>query len=359
MRRQLLSPVLLLTLASALPAQAPTSAAGLTRLLEAEAQRFPARVGLYVKHLGTGEEVAINAEEGFNSQSVIKLSIMIRAFQLADEGRLSLDERIEIRRANLRHGAGLLQYHDLGMRPTLRDLILQMTTVSDNIATDMVLEKVGGVAALNEWLVASGFQRTRKLNAGWEYRRKLLALLDPRFATITAEETTGLQYALSNSPLLGHYASLFTGEKAAWVETVRAPANRAKYNEVRDPLMVEDRNYWLGDMNPRETGALLEALERCTMTSRQACGTMKLFLLQQQAGARRLPHYLTVPIGHKTGDSAVISNDVGVVYARSGPIVISFFVNGIRGSLAEAEDRMGHIAKLIVDYFDGTGRTTS
>jgi len=349
----MLPALLLLAAAGTLHAQTPESLPGLTRLLEAELQRFPARTGLYVKHLRTGEEVAINADEGFNSQSVIKLPIMIRAFQLADQGQLDLDERIEIGRASLRHGAGLLQYHDLGMRPTLRDLILQMITVSDNTATDMVLEKVGGKDALNEWLEASGYQRMRKLNAGWEYRRKLLALLDPRFATITAEETSGLQFALSNSPLLGHYATLFTGEKAAWVETVRAPTNRARYNEVRDPLMVNDPNYWLGDMNPRDTGMLLEAIERCTMTSRPGCDTMKLFLLQQQAGARRLPHYLTVPIGHKTGDSAVISNDVGIAYARSGPIVISFFVNGIRGSLGEAEDRMGHIAKVIVDYFDG------
>jgi len=60
-----------------------------------------------------------------------------------------------------------------------------------------------------------------------------------------------------------------------------------------------------------------------------------------------------VPIGHKTGDSAVIANDVGLIYSRSGPIVVAFFANGITGPYAETEDRIGRVARLIVDYFDG------
>ena len=80
---------------------------------------------------------------------------------------------------------------------------------------------------------------------------------------------------------------------------------------------------------------------------------MKATLRRQQAGRRRLPHFLDVPIGHKTGDSAVIANDVGLIYSRSGPIVVAFFANGITGPYAETEDRIGRVARLIVDYFDG------
>ncbi len=79
-----------------------------------------------------------------------------------------------------------------------------------------------------------------------------------------------------------------------------------------------------------------------------------LHLRAQQAGARRLPHFLDVPVGHKTGDSGVIANDVGIVYARSGPIVIAFFTNGITGPYAETEDRIGRVARLIVDYFQAS-----
>ena len=58
----------------ALPAAAQTSGpkSGLTRILEAEMSRLPARTGVYVKHLVTGEEAAVRADEQFSSASVIK-----------------------------------------------------------------------------------------------------------------------------------------------------------------------------------------------------------------------------------------------------------------------------------------------
>jgi len=58
-------------------------------------------------------------------------------------------------------------------------------------------------------------------------------------------------------------------------------------------------------------------------------------------------------VAHKTGDSAVIANDAGMIYARSGTIVIAFFANGVTGTYAETEDRIGQLARLIVEYFDG------
>jgi hypothetical protein len=48
----------------------------------------------------------------------------------------------------------------------------------------------------------------------------------------------------------------------------------------------------------------------------------------------------------------VLANDVGVVYARSGPIVVSFFLNAITEQYGAAEDRMGRITERIVEYFD-------
>ena len=181
---------------------------------------------MYLKHLKTGEEARSRADESFNSQSVIKVPIMVRAFQLAEERQLDLDERVTLTRADLRDGTGVFQFADLGLAPTVRDLIQQMIITSDNTATDQMTTKVGGVEALNAWLAQSGY-RMRMLNRGHEYRRKLLARLDPRFASITAEETTGLQYAMTDNPLFEHYRPLFTGERAAWLDIVREPGESA------------------------------------------------------------------------------------------------------------------------------------
>ncbi len=343
--------ILLLPLAASVSGQAPPR--NLTQLLESQLAGFPARTGLYVKHLGTGEEASVRGDEAFSSASVIKLAIMVRAFQLADEQSLDLNARVTIGRADLRDGSGVLQYHDLGLALTYRDLITQMVITSDNTATDLLVRKIGGVDALNAWLMASGFTHTQMVGRGHEYRRKLLTLVNPEFANLTPEETTGLQYALQDSALFALYTDLFTGARAKWVELVRDPANRRTLAGHRSRLPVEDRAYWLGAMTPRETGRLLEAIERGTLTSKASAAAMKTILGRQQAGSRRIPHFLDVPVAHKTGDSPVIANDVALVSARSGTVIISFFVTGVTGSYGEAEDRMGRAARAIVDYFDG------
>ncbi len=324
----------------------------LAAALEAALDQFPARTAVYLKHLKTGEEVAIRADDAFNSQSVIKIAIMVRAFQLAEQGKLRLDERVTLGRAELRDGTGVLQYADAGLAPTVQDLIQQMIITSDNTATDQMTTRVGGVQALNAWLAQSGY-KMRMVNRGYEYRRKLLARLDGRFSQLTAEETTGLQYAMNDNPLFEQYRSLFSGERAAWVEVVRNPVNRQAHAANQRTLMVDDRTYWLGDITAREIARMIEGIERDTIASPASCATMRTFMRRQLAGSRRLPHFVDVPVGHKTGDSGNIANDVGTIYARSGPIVIAVLVNGIIGSYGEAEDRIGRIAKTVVEHFDG------
>jgi reactive intermediate/imine deaminase len=336
---------------TALAAQSNPAPGQLAAAIEAELGLIPANTGLYLKHLKTGEEVAVRADVSFNSQSVIKIPIMVRAFQLAEQGKLNLDERVTIGRAELRDGSGVFQFADLGLAPTLRDLIQQMIITSDNTATDVMATKVGGVPALNAWLAESGY-KMRKINRGWEYRRKLLARLDPRFRDLTAEETTGLQYAAGDNPLFAHYRSLFTGERAKWLDVVRDPENRRRRAADTARLMVEDRNIWLGDMTARDIGRMLEAIERETIVSPASAAVMRTFMRRQLAGSRRLPHFIDVPVAHKTGDAGNIANDVGIIHSRSGPIVVAVMVTGIKGSLGEAEDRIGRLAQLIVNHFD-------
>ena len=230
---------LILPLTTALSAQAQSG--GLTKLLESQLAEFPARTGLYVKHLGTGEEASVRGDESFSSASVIKLAIMIRAFQMVDAKTLDLNERVKIGRADLRDGSGVLQFHDLGLTPTYRDLITEMVITSDNTATDLMVRRTGGVEALNKWLVASGFTHTQMIGRGHEYRKKLLTLVNPEFANLTPEETTGLQYASQDSALFALYADLFTGPRAKWLDLVRDPATRRTLADHRNRLTVQDR----------------------------------------------------------------------------------------------------------------------
>jgi beta-lactamase class A len=324
----------------------------LPALLDAELAAFPAGTGVYVKHLATGEEAGVRATQDFSTASVIKLTFMVRAYQMADRQQLDLDERVTLTRAQLRHGTGVLQYHDAGLQPTLRDVITEMIITSDNTATDIVLMKIGGPAAVTQWLADSGYPRLASFGRPHDYRRDLLALIDPAFAALTAEETSGLMYASDRNPLFDRYAGLFTGPRAKWIDVVRDPANRQRLARERDERTSTDRKFWLGSMTPGETGRLLESIERGTAASRASCDAMLLALRRQQLGTRRLPHFIDVPVAHKTGDGGTIANDVGIIYARSGPIVVAFFANSVRGSYAEAEDRIGRLGQKLVEYFD-------
>jgi beta-lactamase class A len=340
--------VLLLLLAVGPAAQSQT----LQSLLEAELASFPAVAGVYVKHLTTGEEAGVGAEQGFSTASVIKLTFMVKAYQMADRKELDLDERITLTRAHLRHGTGVFQYHDAGLRPTLRDVITEMIITSDNTATDIVLMKIGGPVAVTKRLADSGYPALASYGRPHDYRRELLALLDPAFSALTAEETTGLMYASDRNPLFERYGDLFTGARAKWIDVVRDPANRQRLARERDARTSADRKFWLGSMTPKDTGRLLEGIERGTIASKASCDAMLLAMRRQQLGTRRLPHFIDVPVAHKTGDGGTIANDVGIIYARSGPVAVAFFANGVRGSYGEAEDRIGRLGAKLVEYFD-------
>jgi beta-lactamase class A len=300
---------------SPLSTLAAQASSGLQNTLDAEVARFPGRAGIWVKHLTTGEEASVRGDEAFNSASVIKLPVLVLAFQLADKHSLSLAERITITASDMRGGSGIFRYHDPGLQPTLRDVLLEMIITSDNTATDLAIGKVGGVAAVNQWLQDNGYANALQLNM-----------------------TTGQLFAL--------YGGLSTATAAD-----------------RNQKTNGDRAYWLGSVTPRATGRLLESIERCNdgtssgppIASKASCADMVRMLRAQQSGARRLPHYVDVPVGHKTGDfPPVIANDVGIIYSRSGPIVVAFFGSAIEGSYGEAEDHIGRIAQRIVDYFDGS-----
>ena len=81
--------LLLMTLAAVVSggrhvgAQASRSAGALQRLLDAELSRIPAKAGIWVKHLTTGEQASVRGDDRFNSASVIKIPVMVMAYQMA------------------------------------------------------------------------------------------------------------------------------------------------------------------------------------------------------------------------------------------------------------------------------------
>jgi beta-lactamase class A len=302
----------------------------------------PLGVGIYVKHLVTGAEVGVRPDVVFEAQSVIKLAIAIRCYQLADDGRLDLDERVCLTRSDSVGGTGLLQYFQDGLEPTLRDLLTAMIVVSDNSAVDLLLARIGGVAGLNAWLAASGYPTARMVQTMLESVRFPYVLADARHASLTRAQV----YALATGD------PRWAGMTRDWFESIASEVATLAARPVAEVRARAQKRRLPLAFGQREAGRMLESIERATAVSPASSEELRTALRRQQLGDRRLPRFVEHPIGHKTGDYPPHdANDVGIVYAPSGPIVIAVFANDLGGDYEQEEERIGRISRLIIDHF--------
>ncbi len=122
---------------------------------------FKGDVGIYVRHLKTGKTVMIRADELFPTASLIKVPIMLTAFQKIQEGKLDYHGELVYRDSLLYAGEDILGSFKDGEKIKLSKVIMLMITTSDNTASLWCQKLVGTGAAINEWLQAQGFSQTR------------------------------------------------------------------------------------------------------------------------------------------------------------------------------------------------------
>jgi beta-lactamase class A len=126
-------------------------------------------LGLALKDLKTGKTFLVNEREVFPQASSIKIAILLEVFRQAEEGRLKLDEFLALEEDRKVPGSGVLFYLGRpGLSLSVRDTAVLMVVLSDNTATNMLIDKVG-LDAVNRRLDALGLPRTR-------LRRKMMDL---------------------------------------------------------------------------------------------------------------------------------------------------------------------------------------
>jgi beta-lactamase class A len=153
-----LLPLLLLALPAAAPE--PGLAARITPLVKAH----KGKVAVAVKHLETGESFFLEADAVMPTCSLIKLPVLIETYLQADEGKLKLSDKLDLKDADKVPGSGILTYHfSEGASLCVRDLARLMIAFSDNTATNLVLDKVG-IKSVNKRMADWGLAHTR-LNA--------------------------------------------------------------------------------------------------------------------------------------------------------------------------------------------------
>jgi beta-lactamase class A len=303
------------------PAHAGLDSAALLNAIRAILDSLPAQTALHAKHLPSGREIAIRADVPMNTASVIKLPIMVQAYRDVEAGgSLILEARHLIGPTDLRRGSGLLQTFEIGLQPTWRDLITQMIVTSDNTATDILIAKVGR-DRVNRMLDSLGYKQTMLLTTTGRLFRAVWEAADTANASLSDRDVF---------------------ERGFPTDSLAAQ---------RMAAFVAEPSKWLGRTTARETSRFLEQIERGELAGRRATEEMR-GILRRQFYSSRLPARLRgrTAIGHKTGDwPPHVANDVGIIYAPSGPIVISMFAMENRGSYERVEAAMARVAELIFE----------
>ncbi len=288
--------------------QQPQQMTPLTRLqsnIERITRSVNAKWGIYIKCIETGEEIAINADETMDTMSVIKIPLMAEVFRQIEAGKFALTDRVTLKETEKRPGTGVIRSLDAGASLTIKDLITLMIIVSDNTATDMLFEKVGGIEPVNKLMQSYGLN------------------------TIKA-----------------------TGPSDAWFKALRAEPDAWKFHtEGKTPY---------GLSSPRDMGKLLEKIQKGEAVSKQASEQM-LQIMRGQVYSSRLPKYVTgFRVPHKTGDfMPYIGNDVGILESANRHIAISVFTARHNGIGPNLEDAIGRIAEQVANFFawrDGGAR---
>ena len=295
----------------------------LKRNLERIADGVKADWGIYVKSLDTGEEVAINADAVMDTMSVIKIPLLVETFRQIDAGKLKLTDRIELTTARKRFGTGVLRTLDDGMQITLKDALTLMIIQSDNTATDMAFEQVGGPARVTQTMRDLGLTTITATGTSFEWFRALGAISDPAWLKLTPAE-------------------LFT---RGYPQVPNRAADVERFHfEGKTPY---------GLSSARDLGRLLEKIARNEAASASACGQMLQIMRAQQMNTR-IPKYLAnTGTPHKTGDFPPhIANDVGLLETPRARVVVVFFTAHHRGIYTNLEDAIARMSEQVWDYFN-------
>lgn len=146
------------------PAQASYAPADLNKLraqLEAIASGFHGKIGISLHHLKTNDRLDLLGDEKFPTGSTIKVAMLCVAMEKVEKGELGYYQKFSLTEDDVSGGTGFLRNYQLGKQVTLKELLHQMITASDNTAARMVLKAIGSDASINDWLNRNGLKGTR------------------------------------------------------------------------------------------------------------------------------------------------------------------------------------------------------
>jgi beta-lactamase class A len=119
------------------------------------------RVGLLAVDPVTGAYASSDARKAFCAASTIKLPVFLALLLAVDEKKVKLDQTLKLNPESVGGGSGYLQWQALGTKVSVKQTAELMMTVSDNTATNMIIDVLGGKQAVNKTLSKCGLSQTR------------------------------------------------------------------------------------------------------------------------------------------------------------------------------------------------------
>ena len=135
----------------------------LDRQLDEFTASFGGELALYVKNLGTGEVIARNADAIFPTASCIMVFILLELMRRVAVGEFALQQTIPVLPEQQVGGSGVLKDLTAGTMLPLRDVATLMIVLSDNTATNMLIDLLS-LAAINATIRNLGLQHTRLIS---------------------------------------------------------------------------------------------------------------------------------------------------------------------------------------------------
>jgi len=116
--------------------------AALRRTLDSIADTHHGIVGYTVIDLETGARISRRGDETFPTASLIKVPILVTVYDLVAKGQLSLDDPLTVLKIDQVPGSGVIQFLHNGTVLTVHDAAWLMSTISDNTATNLLLDRI-------------------------------------------------------------------------------------------------------------------------------------------------------------------------------------------------------------------------
>ena len=264
----------------------------LSRQIGQRLARFDGKLWLYARNLDTGADFGLRPDERVRTASTIKLPILCALFDLVAAGKVRWDEKLTLRDEDKISGSGVLHEFSGGTQLSVRDVAHVMIVVSDNTATNLILDRITA-DAVNDYLDRIGLKATRAL-------RKVRGDGDD----------------------------------------LKPPSGMSKAS-----LLPEYKPYGLGVSTPREMVTLLEMIERGKIVSAEASKEIVAILKRQQykdgIGRRRADQ-----VASKSGALDALRSDVGIMYLPASRLAIAATVDDMP-KIDYSPDNAGEI--LIAD----------